>query len=108
MSLLAHSSLPAKYRDEAVLTAVHFLNRLVTPVLCNKSPYEMLYNVKPDYAMLKIFGCLCYPLIRPYNRNQLDFKSVACVFIGFSSKYKGFKCLDPKSGKIYISRNVKF
>lgn len=35
-------------------------------------------------------------------------KSVKCVFIGYDNNYKGYRCLDMASGKVYISRNVSF
>jgi len=31
-----------------------------------------------------------------------------CIFIGYSSNHKGFRCLDPSSRRVYISRNVIF
>jgi hypothetical protein len=30
------------------------------------------------------------------------------VFLGYSNSHKGFKCLDPTEGRIYISRDVVF
>ena len=30
------------------------------------------------------------------------------MFLGYSNFYKGFKCLDPKEGQVYISRDVVF
>ncbi|CAL2258609.1 unnamed protein product [Prunus armeniaca] len=44
----------------------------------------------------------------PYNKHKLSFKSIPCVFIGYDDHYKGYRCLDPFSGRIYISRNVTF
>ncbi|KAM1100809.1 hypothetical protein ACFX1X_007348 [Malus domestica] len=35
-------------------------------------------------------------------------KSIPCVFIGYDNNYKGYRCLDVASGKVYISRNVQF
>ncbi|CAH9076868.1 unnamed protein product, partial [Cuscuta europaea] len=30
------------------------------------------------------------------------------VFLGYASEYKGYRCLDPKTGRVYISRHVRF
>jgi hypothetical protein len=58
--------------------------------------------------MLKIFGCACWPHLRPYNKHKLSFRSKPCVFIGYSSLHKGYKCLDIDTGRVYISRDVIF
>jgi hypothetical protein len=58
--------------------------------------------------MLRIFGCVCWPHLRPYNKHKLDFLSKPCIFLGYSSLHKGYKCLNKNSGHIYISRDVTF
>ena len=40
--------------------------------------------------------------------HKLDPKSLPCVFIGYSMKHKGYKCLYPLTRQVYISRNVVF
>jgi len=30
------------------------------------------------------------------------------VFLGYSDSHKGFKCLDPSEGRVYISRDIVF
>jgi hypothetical protein len=56
--------------------------------------------------MLCVFGCACWPRLRPYNKHKLSFRSKECVFLGYSSLHKWYKCLDPNSGRIHISRDV--
>uniref|UniRef100_A0A803NT75 Integrase catalytic domain-containing protein n=1 Tax=Cannabis sativa TaxID=3483 RepID=A0A803NT75_CANSA len=107
LALLAHANRPLKYWDEAFRTAVYLHNRLPTPVLSQKSPIEVLFNLKPDYSILKTFGCTCFPNIRPYNKHKLEFRSSPCNFIGYSLNHKGYKCID-KNGRLYISRDVIF
>jgi hypothetical protein len=61
-----------------------------------------------DYNSLRVFGCACWPNLRPYNSHKLAFRSKQCAFLGYSNLHKGFKCLDTHSGRIYISRDVVF
>jgi hypothetical protein len=104
LALLAHVSMSLKYWDEAFLTSVFLINRLLTPVLAHASPIELLFRSKPDYSFLMIFGCACWPNLRPYNSHKLSFRSKQCVFLGYSSHHKGYKCLDISTGRVYISR----
>ena len=108
LALLAHASVPIKFWDEAFLTATYLINRLPTRVLDNLCPLERLFKTPPNYSMLRIFGCACWPHLRPYNQHKLSFRSKACVFLGYSGLHKGYKCLDMDSGRIYISRDVIF
>ncbi|KAL4296896.1 hypothetical protein GQ457_12G032020 [Hibiscus cannabinus] len=82
-------------------------HELPTHVLRGKSLYEVLYKQKPDYGSLRVFGCACFPLTRPFNQYKLDFRTKRCVFLGYSSQHKGYKCLSDE-GKIIISRHVVF
>ena len=70
-------------------------------------PYHVLFNKLPDYNFVKTFGCSCFPLLRPYNNHILDYRSHECLFLGYSTSHKGYKCLSP-SGKIFNSKDVLF
>jgi transposase InsO family protein len=83
LTLLTHAHLSNKYWPDAFLTVVHTINRLRTAILHQLSPYEKLYNQSPDYHRLWVFGCLCYPLLRPYGLHKLDFRSKPCLFLGY-------------------------
>jgi histone deacetylase 1/2 len=73
-----------------------------------KTPVELLFHEPPDYTFLKVFGCACWPHLRPYNSRKLEFRSKQCVFLGYSSMHKGYKCLHIPSNRVYISRDVVF
>jgi hypothetical protein len=108
LALLAHASIPLKFWDEAFLMAVFLINRLPSKVIENQSPFEKLHGKTPDYTFLRTFGCAVWPNLRPFNSTKLQFRSKKCVFLGYSHLHKGFKCLDPAEGRIYISRDVIF
>jgi transposase InsO family protein len=106
LTLLAHAHLSNKYWVDAFFTAVYTINRLPTAILNHLSPYEKLYHTTPDYQKFRVFGCLCYPLLRPYGLHKLEFRSKPCIFLGY--QYAGYKCLDPVTNKAYLSRHVVF
>jgi hypothetical protein len=70
------------------------------------TPFECLFNKTPDYTTLRVFGCACWPNLRPYNTRKLSFRSKQCVFIGYCAMLKALKCLDVQTGRVYISRDV--
>jgi hypothetical protein len=98
LALLAHAAMPIKFWDEAFTIATYLINRLPTRVIDNLTPLQRLFKTPPIYFLLKIFGCACWPHLRPYNRHKVSFRSKPCVFIGYSSLHKGYKCLDMDSG----------
>jgi hypothetical protein len=108
LSLLAHSCMPLKYWDEAFLAATYLINRIPTKILDFSSPLELLFKEKPNYGGLRTFGSSCWPNLRPFNTQKLQFRSKQCVFLGYSNLHKGFKCLDVAEGWVYISRDVVF
>jgi hypothetical protein len=107
LSLLAHASMPLKYWNEAFLAAT-YLNLLPTKVLDFSSPLKILFKETPNYAGLRTFGCACWPNIRPFNTQKLQFRFKQCVFLGYSNFHKRFKCLDVAEGRVYISHDVVF
>ncbi|GJY40085.1 retrovirus-related pol polyprotein from transposon TNT 1-94, partial [Tanacetum coccineum] len=55
-------TLRAYYEEaEAVATACYTQNRSLIQKRHNKTPYELLYDRKPDLFYLHVFGALCYP-----------------------------------------------
>ena len=84
------------------------INRTPSKVIQYATPLERLFHEKPDYSSLRVFGCACWPNLRPYNTRKLQFRSKQCAFLGYSNLHKGVKCLDISSGCVYISRDVIF
>ena len=84
------------------------INRMPCVVLKHKSPFEMLFGLIPSVTHLRIFGCACFPLLRPYMQNKLQPKTTICVFLGYAPQYKGYICYHVSTKKLYISRHVAF
>ncbi|XP_024003977.1 uncharacterized protein LOC112081475 [Eutrema salsugineum] len=82
--------------------------RLPSALLKNKTPYELLLKKTPDYSFLRSFGCLCYVSTLQKDRNKFSPRADQCVFLGYSTGYKGYKVLHLDSNLISVSRNVVF
>ena len=107
-SLLFQSNIPLQYWSDCVMTAVFLINRLPSPLLDNKSPYELLLHKLPDYSLLNNFGCLCYVSTHSHERHKFTPRARPCVFLGYPAGYKGYKVLDLETHSVSVSRNVVF
>ncbi|KAM1674306.1 hypothetical protein ACFX15_039401 [Malus domestica] len=105
-TLLIASQVPHQFWVEAFLTAMYLINRL--PPVNKSSPWEQFFRKVPDYNSLRVFGCQCFPWLKPYTNSKLEPKSKMCVFIGYSLAHKGYRCLDPFTNRVYLSRHVHF
>uniref|UniRef100_A0A2N9F2E7 Integrase catalytic domain-containing protein n=1 Tax=Fagus sylvatica TaxID=28930 RepID=A0A2N9F2E7_FAGSY len=108
LALLSESNLPMSHWHYAVSTAAHVINRLPTPNLSSKSPWEVLFHTSPDLTHLRAFGCQCFPLLTPYTAHKLYPKTTPCVFLGYPTTSKGYLCFDPIAHRLYTSRHVLF
>ena len=108
-SMLISSSCPERFWGEAALTAVYVINRIPSSVTKqNLSPYECLYGISPPYDLLKVFGSVCFVLLPPTEHHKLQPRARLCCFLGYGIQHKGYRCWDPMSKKLRISRHAIF
>jgi len=108
LTLLAQSHVPQHFWHFAFDTAVYLINRMPSRTNSNISPFEHVFKRKPDFSFLRVFGCRCFPHLRPYNKHKIDFRSIPCVFLGYSASHHGYRCFDPDTERIYVARHVRF
>ena len=107
-SMMYHANIPQKLWAEAVSTAVYLRNRCPTSSFPGATPYERWFGEKPDVDHLRIFGCSVYVHVPDEKRQKLDPKAFKGVFVGYPSGTKGYKIFEPKSEKMFRSRDVSF
>jgi hypothetical protein len=107
-SLLFQASMPPSYWVEALHTATCLLNRHPTKTLSSAALSFVLFKTQPSYDYLRVFGCHCYPNLSSTATHKLALLSAACVFLGYPSEHKGYRCLDLSTNRIIISRHVIF
>lgn len=107
-SLLAESKLPSACWAHAAGFIVRVMNCTPTSAIQGMTPFEAFYGKKPDLTMLRVFGCRAYVHIQKKYRKEAPWHMQKCVYFGFANEYKGYKCYNPETGQIIISRDVTF
>ncbi|GJY17673.1 zinc finger, CCHC-type containing protein [Tanacetum coccineum] len=107
-SMMKAMKLPLTFWAEAVKHAIYILNRVPTRALVDKTPYEALYNRKPNLENLRIFGCTAYAKITIPHLKKLDDRSIPMIYLGVEEGSKACRLYDPKGKRKHVSRDVRF
>ncbi|WJZ83952.1 hypothetical protein VitviT2T_003590 [Vitis vinifera] len=112
-SLMFSMNVPKLFWGQAVLTAAYLINRMSSRVLKFQTPCQTLLKSFPTTRLIstvppKIFGCSVFVHINQQHRSKLDPRSLKCIFLGYSSNQKGYKCYSPVIRKFYNSMDVTF
>ncbi|KAL4271633.1 hypothetical protein GQ457_13G009720 [Hibiscus cannabinus] len=107
-ALRLQANLPLSFWIDCVMHAVFLINLTPTPVLDNKTPFELFYCTKPDISSLRTFGCLCYASVLPKAKTKMHPRAIKCLFLGYPKNVKGFRLYDLEKQAVFVSRDVVF
>ena len=105
--MISNAQLSKDFWVEAVSTACFLVNCSPSTAIEFKTPKEIWSGKPAYYSNLRIFGCPTYMHV---SEGKLEPRARKCIFLGYASRVKGYRlwCLDPKSPKFAISRDVTF
>ena len=111
-ALLLGAHVPTRHWPDVVTTAVHLINRLPSKVLHFQTPLQSLSTSVslPSALMLspRIFGCVAYVHLHKNQRNKLDPCALRCLFLGYATHQKGYRCYDSTTQRSYVTMDVTF
>lgn len=107
-ALYFQSQVPIEFWTECVLTATFLINRTPSPLIENKSPYEILYQTPVDYTLFRVFGCLAFASTLASHRHKFQPWARTCVFLGYPNGMKAYKLYDIYNKQVFTSRDVVF
>lgn len=88
------------------------LNRLPSKVLRFQTPLQVLAShvSLPTTLMLppRVFGCVAYVHLHKNQRTKLDPCALRCLFLGYATHQKGYRCYDPSTSRLYVTMDVTF
>ena len=106
-TLMIEKNVALKYWREAVSTEVYTLNRVQIKKGTNATPFELWCGHSPNVKHFKVFGCKYY-ILKESRNGKFDTKSDECIFLGYSTRRKAYKCLNINTNKFVESENVNF
>jgi hypothetical protein len=92
-TLLIQASLPGRYWA-GLHTTTYLLNCLPTMAIQVACPHLAMFGSAPSYEHSRVFGCTCYPNTTATAPHKLSLHSIWCIFLGYSTEQKGYRCLD--------------
>lgn len=111
-ALLFESHAPPSLWPEAIATATYLSNRLPTQTLKYQTSLDKLKELLPLSSTHslppRVFGCTVYVHLSKHNRNKLEPRAIKCVFVGYGTHQKGYRCLDPLTNRIYTTMDCQF
>uniref|UniRef100_A0AAV1TF55 Integrase catalytic domain-containing protein n=1 Tax=Peronospora matthiolae TaxID=2874970 RepID=A0AAV1TF55_9STRA len=103
-SMLHHAKLEKCFWAEAAMTAIYVKNRLPSPNVMHKTPFEIVHNSKQNVKHMWVFGCQVYILKPKEKRLKWDPKARTGIFLGYEEASKAYRVYDIEAGQVVISR----
>jgi hypothetical protein len=106
--MLKAKKLPCMFWGEAIVCVVYLLNRTTSKSINGKTPYELWTGTTPAVSHLRVFGCVAHVKITKPNIKKLEDRSKPMIFVGYEAGSAAYRCYDPCTKRVHISRNVIF
>ena len=83
-------------------TVTYLSNRLISPKCPDKrkTPFELIFGVKPDVSNLRAYGCLAYAYDFNVERKKLDDRAIKGILVGYDETSAGYLLFIPEIIKL--------
>lgn len=106
-TLLNSKKLPLKLWAEAASTAAYLLNR-TTVKNCNKTPYELWTNRKPNLSHLREFGEEAHVIDESRKESKWSPKTKRALLVGYTHKANTYRMYVPEDHRVVVTCDVVF
>lgn len=82
-AIIFHSNIPLNLWNFRIQHTIHMINRIPSPLLQSKSPFEVLFKTFHVLVHLKVFGCLCHATTLQGHGTKFDARARKTIFLDF-------------------------
>ncbi|GJS80638.1 retrovirus-related pol polyprotein from transposon TNT 1-94 [Tanacetum coccineum] len=107
-TMLIYAKAPLFLWAEVFATACYTHNYSLKCLHHRKTPYELLYDRKPDLSYLHVFGALCYPTNDSEDLGKLKAKADVGNLIGYAPGKKAYRIYNRHTRRIMETIHVDF
>ena len=104
--------MPLSYWGEALTSAAYLINRVPSSTINFKTPFQTLTDavVAPAVSNLTphVFGCVVFVHLHKHQRTKLTPQALRCVFVGYATHQKGYRCYHPPTRRLFVTMDVVF
>ena len=109
---LIGANAPVSYWGEALSSATYLINRIPSATLNFQTPSDVLATSvsAPTSTNLppRVFGCVAFVHLPKEQQTKLESRALKCVFVGYASSQKGYRCYHLLTQKMYVTIDVAF
>ncbi|GJS02767.1 retrovirus-related pol polyprotein from transposon TNT 1-94 [Tanacetum coccineum] len=105
-TMLIFSKAPLFLWAEAINTACYTQNHSLIRLRYNKTPYELMYDKKPDLSFFHVFGSLCYPTNDNEDFGKLNAKDDIAVASEQFGSGPGLQVMTPATSSSRLVPNI--
>jgi len=111
-TMIFDAQVPTRFWPEVVATSACLLYRLPSQTLNHQTPLQILATKTniPLVQMLppQVFGCSVFVHIPKANKTKFDPCAKKCVFVGYVTHQKGYRCYNPITHRVYVTMDCDF
>lgn len=111
-ALLKEAHMPLSYWGEALNSTAYLINQMPSSSIDFRTPFQALSDavVAPIVPNLPphIFGCAAFVHLHKHQCNKLTPRALRCVYLGYATHQKGYRCYHPPTRRMFITMDVVF
>jgi hypothetical protein len=107
-TMLDEYKTPDRFWTEAINTACYSINRLYLHRILKKTSYELLTGKKPNVSYFRVFGSICFILMKRGRKSKFAPKVVEGFLLGYDSNTRAYRVFNKSTKLVDVSCDIVF